>query len=96
MAKSVVVIEPTTSAVTENKRIRVTRVPSTIMVTNLAGAEEVPVFFSADGGANWETFPVDGVDFVFSATVKTLGIFSPVLLSFTKPITVSASGVYQN
>lgn len=96
MAKSVVVIKPTTSAVTEKKPIRVTRVPSTIMVTNLAGAEEVPVFFSADDGDNWETFPVDGTDFVFSATAKTLGIFSPILLSFTKPVTVAASGVYQN
>ena len=96
MANSVVVIEPTTSAVTENKRIRVTSVPSTLIATNLAGVEEVPIFFSADDGANWEALQVDGADAVLSATANTLGIFSPVLLSVTKPGTASASGVYQN
>lgn len=96
MGKSVEVIAPTTAAVTTQRRVRVTSVPSTIIATGLAGAEVVTVYLSVDDGVTWEALSVSGSPAVLTATDNTLAVYSPLLLGFTKSATVAAAGVYQN
>lgn len=96
MAKSVVVIAPTTDAVTVQKRMRITTVPATLIATNLAGAEAALIFFSVDDGGTWEALSIAGSQAQLTADDSTLAIYSPMLIGVTKSATVAASGVYQN
>lgn len=96
MGKSVEVIAPTTAAVTDKRRVRVTSVPSTIIATGLAGAEAVTVYVSIDDGVTWDALNAAGAAVALTASDNTLAVYSPMLLGFTKSATVAASGVYQN
>lgn len=67
----------------------------TIMAPGLAGAEEVDVLYSVDGGANWHVLYDDSDTPVTLTATKTVkGIFSPMLLGFLKDATAAAVGIY--
>lgn len=91
---AITIIEPQTAAVTAKTEIRVTDVPATISATNLAGAEAIPFFFSVDNGRNWESWSLDGSAVELTVTNKSIGLYSPVLIAVTKPVTAGTTGVY--
>lgn len=63
-------------------------------MTNLAGAEEVEILFSIDGGDTFEPLSQDGADLVLSATANTYRVESAMFLGVLKDATASAAGVF--
>jgi len=70
------------------------RVPTTIVANNLAGSEEVDVFFSIDGGTTWVTLYVDGSAVVLTATDNAKTFYGPMKVGFLKDTTAGACGIY--
>jgi len=90
------IISAQTDAVTSAEKFEAQQrfVPSTVMATNLAGAESVAVLFSVDDGVTFEPLSQDGSDLTLTATANTFAITAPGLFGFTKSATVAASGVF--
>lgn len=85
-----------TAAETTQQKYKITadRCPTTIMADNLAGAEEVDIYFSVDGGTTWETLFVDGLAVKLTATDNAKTFFGPMLIGVTKDATAGACGVF--
>ena len=67
----------------------------TVLAPDLAGSEQVDVFFSVDGGTTWHILYDDAdTATVLTATKTVISIISPVLLGFLKDATASAVGIY--
>lgn len=89
-------IAATTSAVATKAPYKITqdRVPTTIIADNLAGAEEVDIFFSIDAGATWQTLQVEGSAVKLTATDNAKTFYGPMLIGVVKDSTAGACGVY--
>lgn len=70
------------------------RIPTTIVADNLAGAEEVDLYFSIDRGANWIVLNVDGSPVVLTATDNAKTFYGPLYIGILKDATAGACGVY--
>ena len=94
--EAITVIPKQTDAVTDTRFIalRKDQVPATIMANDLAGSEEVDIFFSPDGGETFDTAFQEGSAVVLTATANLLTIESPVHLGVQKDATVAAVGVF--
>ena len=96
MAKSAEIIPEQTTAVDEIVRVKINTVPFTLIATNLAGEEVIPVYFSVDDGRSWTALQNGVGDVELTATGNTLAVYSPMQLGVAKPTTVGAVGVFQN
>ena len=67
------------------------KVPATVHVYGLAGAEVAPLEIKRNDGT-WETVN-DGADVEFTATVQDFSIASPGIYRVAKPLTAGAAGV---
>ena len=94
--EALTLIPKQTAAVTDTKVIAIkqNQVPATIMANDLAGSEEVDIFFSPDGGDSFATAFQEGSAIVLTATANILTIESPVHLGVQKDATVAAVGVF--
>ncbi len=90
----VIVIAPTTAAVTVPVPVKGSRPGATLAATGLTGVEKIVILFSCDGGETYETMTKDGADAVLSLTNKIEGVYSHFRIAVTKPITASPVGVY--
>lgn len=90
------IIAAQTGAVATQKPYKITqdRVPTTIIADNLAGAEEVDIYFSVDAGATWVLLYVDDVAVVLTATANAKTFYGPMLIGVLKDATAGACGVY--
>ena len=70
------------------------RVPTTIIADNLAGAEEVDIYFSVDAGTTWHLLYVDDVAVVLTATYNAKTFYGPIMIGVLKDATAGACGVY--
>lgn len=96
------IIAPTTAAVATEVRFDVTRELAPIIITtsganaSLAGVEEIDIYFSTDGGTNWETYydsdPATPIKFI--VTVQKLVFNEPIILGFLKDSTAGLVGLW--
>jgi len=75
--------------------ITIDDVPATIIATNLAGTETVPILFKVAGDiGSTEAASQEGTAVTLTATDNIKTINSPMRLAVTKPTTASAAGVF--
>ena len=91
-----ILIPAQTAAVTVVKFFSITEddVPATLMATNLAGSESVPVVFTVDDATTSEAAFQEGTAVTLTATDNVKSINSPGRFGVTKPVTVGVSGVF--
>lgn len=89
-------IEPTTAAVTEQKKadVKQQQLPATLIATGLAGAETVTVYFTGDDGVTWSPAYQKTEQVILTATNNTVSVNSPITIGVLKAASVSAVGVF--
>ena len=88
------IIVPTVSAVAASDTTKFdVQVSATLSATLLAGAEEVDISYSGDGGASYQLVYQDDNPVTLTATKPQVRLLSPGLYRVAKDATAGACGV---
>lgn len=92
-----VIIAPTQAAVTSGVYAMLpqnNRIPSTVVATNLANADNVKIQISVDQGVTFHDIYINGTLQEVTATNNVVGIDAPGYYRFVKTVTAAEAGVY--